>query len=235
MTGKTPEQTQSLANWQAPSIPARQPLTGNYCSLYPLGPEHTGPLFKAFSENHANEHWTYLPYGPFASLPEFEEWLLSCANSDDTHFYCVCIKGADGNTVPAGVASYLRIKPDSGSIEVGHIHYSSLLQNTCAATEAMYLMMANAFSLGYRRYEWKCDALNEPSRQAAVRLGFTFEGIFRQATVVKGRNRDTAWFSIIDSEWPALERGYGRWLDAANFDAQRVQAERLQDCIGVAV
>ena len=129
------------------------------------------------------------------------------------------------------VTSYLRIKPESGSIEVGHIHYSSLLQNTAAATEAMYLMMANAFSLGYRRYEWKCDALNTPSRKAAARLGFTFEGVFRQATVVKGRNRDTAWFSIIDSEWQALERGYKQWLAATNFDAQGVQKERLEDCI----
>ena len=231
MNSKKSDQIPSLHDWHAPPIPERLPLAGNYCSLYPLSREYAEPLFKAFSENHANEHWTYLPYGPFTSLPEFEKWLVSCASSDDTHFYCVCISHADGAMVPAGVTSYLRIKPESGSIEVGHIHYSSLLQNTAAATEAMYLMMANAFSLGYRRYEWKCDALNTPSRKAAARLGFTFEGIFRQATVVKGRNRDTAWFSIIDSEWQALERGYKQWLAATNFDAQGVQRKSLEDCI----
>jgi RimJ/RimL family protein N-acetyltransferase len=123
--------------------------------------------------------------------------------------------------------SYLRIFPDSGSIEVGHVIYSPLLQRTPAATEIMYLMMKRAFALGYRRYEWKCDALNGPSRAAAARLGFVFEGIFRQATIYKGRTRDTAWYSIIDQEWPALEERFKQWLDPANFDANQRQRIRL--------
>ncbi len=128
---------------------------------------------------------------------------------------------------PLGLASYLRIDPRSGSIEVGHLAYSPLLQRTAAATEAMYLMMSRAFELGYRRYEWKCDALNAPSRSAAQRLGFTFEGIFRQATVVKGRSRDTAWFAIIDQDWPAIREAFIRWLSPANFDAAGRQRSPL--------
>src|SRR5690606_24175314 len=130
-----------------------------------------------------------------------------------------------------GVASYLRITPISGSIEVGHLHYSNLLKQTPAATEAMFLLMQHAFELGYRRYEWKCNALNAASRAAARRLGFTFEGIFRQAAVVKGHNRDTAWYSIIDSEWPALRAGFLRWLAAENFDASGRQIKRLGDVL----
>jgi RimJ/RimL family protein N-acetyltransferase len=129
-----------------------------------------------------------------------------------------------------GVASYLRIAPASGSIEVGHINFSPRLQQTPAATEAMYLLMKHAFELGYRRYEWKCDALNAPSRAAALRLGLSFEGVFRQATVVKGRNRDTAWYAAIDREWPGLDAAFARWLDPANFDAagkQRVALSAL--------
>jgi RimJ/RimL family protein N-acetyltransferase len=126
-----------------------------------------------------------------------------------------------------GVASYLRIDLPNGSIEVGHLNYSPLLQRTPAATEAMFLMMERAFALGYRRYEWKCDALNAPSRAAAQRLGFSFEGVFRQATVVKGRNRDTAWFAVIDREWPALRNGFQRWLHSSNFDEMGKQRQRL--------
>ena len=125
------------------------------------------------------------------------------------------------------MASYLRITPAEGTIEVGHLNYSPRLQRTPAATEAMYLMMRRAFELGYRRYEWKCDALNAPSRAAAERLGFVFEGIFRQATVYKGRSRDTAWFSIVDHEWPRLRASFERWLDASNFDGEGRQRSRL--------
>ena len=121
------------------------------------------------------------------------------------------------------------------SIEVGHVNYSPLLQRTPAATEAMFLMMQRAFALGYRRYEWKCDALNAPSRATALRLGFSFEGVFRQATVYKGRNRDTAWFSIIDHEWPALEPAFQRWLAPANFDAHGAQRVRLSDLTAAAL
>lgn len=126
-----------------------------------------------------------------------------------------------------GVASYLRITPDSGSIEVGHINYSPRLQRTPAATEAMYLMMARAFDLGYRRYEWKCNALNVPSRDAALRLGLSFEGIFRQATIVKGRNRDTAWYAAVDQEWPAIKEAFLKWLSPSNFDEKGKQRSQL--------
>jgi RimJ/RimL family protein N-acetyltransferase len=129
-----------------------------------------------------------------------------------------------------GVASYLRINPQDGVIEVGHIHFSPLLQRTTLATEAMYLMMKRVFDeLGYRRYEWKCDSLNEPSRKAALRLGYTFEGIFRQATMYKGRNRDTAWYAIIDKDWPVIRSAYESWLDPGNFDARGNQVSSLSD------
>ena len=126
-----------------------------------------------------------------------------------------------------GVAAYLRIAPEAGSIEVGHINFSPLLQRTPAATDAMYLMMRQAFELGYRRYEWKCDALNGPSRAAAERLGLTFEGIFRQEVVYKGRNRDSAWYAAIDREWPALKAAFETWLSPENFGPDRQQRQRL--------
>jgi RimJ/RimL family protein N-acetyltransferase len=149
----------------------------------------------------------------------------TCA-SDDPLFYAI-VEPTEETAV--GVASYLRIDPISGSIEVGHLRFSPLLQRTPAATEAMYLMMKHAFDLGYRRYEWKCDALNAPSRAAAERLGLSFEGIFRQATVYKGRNRDTAWFAAIDREWPAIQNGFVRWLDPTNFDPSGRQRSSLGD------
>ena len=168
--------------------------------------------------------WTYLPYGPFATLEAYRAWIEEVWSGSDPMFYAI-VDTSTGRAL--GVAGYLRISPASGSIEVGHISYSPLLQRTPAATEAMYLMMARVFELGYRRYEWKCHALNAPSRAAALRLGFTFEGVFRQATVIKGRNRDTAWYSVIDEEWPALKEAFGRWLAPANFDEQGKQRIRL--------
>lgn len=170
--------------------------------------------------------WTYLPVGPFASLVEYRTWLEAKQASDDPLFFAI-VDTATGLTV--GVASYLRIDPANGVVEVGHLQYSPLLQRTAAATEAMHLMMKQAFELGYRRYEWKCDALNEASRRAAERLGFTFEGIFRQAIVYKGRNRDTAWYSIIDAEWPRLDAAYRRWLDPGNFDENGRQRSSLSN------
>ena len=129
----------------------------------------------------------------------------------------------------AGLASYLRITPESGSLEVGHLAFSPQLQATTAATEALYLLMKHAFDLGYRRYEWKCDALNQPSRRAAQRLGFSFEGIFRQATLYKGRNRDTAWYAVTDKEWPELERAFKTWLRPENFDRDGQQRTSLSN------
>jgi RimJ/RimL family protein N-acetyltransferase len=168
--------------------------------------------------------WTYLPYGPFATPDSYRAWVEEACRQSDPLFFAI-IDRAAGSAV--GVASYLRINPSAGSMEVGHISYSPLLQRTAAATEAMFLMMERAFTLGYRRYEWKCDALNAPSCAAARRLGFSFEGIFRQASVVKGRNRDTAWFAVIDRDWPVLKAAFERWLHPANFDEQGNQRQRL--------
>jgi RimJ/RimL family protein N-acetyltransferase len=158
---------------------------------------------------------------------DFRDWLEQQSGTRDPLFFAV-VDPASGEAV--GVASYLRISPSCGSIEVGHLHFSPKLQRMPAATEAMYLMMLHAFELGYRRYEWKCDSLNEASRNAALRLGLSFEGIFRQAVVVKGRNRDTAWFAAIDKEWPALREAFEKWLSPSNFDAdgrQRVSLSSL--------
>ncbi len=170
--------------------------------------------------------WTYLPYGPFHSFTEFESWLVAFGVGTDPMVHAIL--DSESNDV-AGIAAFMRITPASGSIEVGHVVFSPRLQCATLATEAMYLMMRRAFELGYRRYEWKCDALNAKSRTAAQRLGFSFEGIFRQATVYKNRNRDTAWFSVIDGEWPALRQAFERWLAASNFDADGRQRLRLSD------
>ena len=165
-------------------------------------------------------------YGPFDSLADYTDWVASVEHTTDPMSHAV-IDLASGKAV--GVASYLRIDPPNGAIEVGHINFSPLLQQTIASTEAMYLMMSTAFTLGYRRCEWRCDALNKRSRNAAQRLGFSFEGIFRQATVYKRRNRDTAWYSVIDHEWPALQAALSQWLDPSNFDAKGEQRTRLSD------
>ncbi len=167
-----------------------------------------------------------MPYGPFDSPKSFVVWVQGVCRADDVLFHAI-VDNAAGKA--AGVASYLRIAPASGSIEVGHIAFSPSLQRTAAATEAMYFMMKRAFELGYRRYEWKCDALNARSCAAAQRLGLSFEGIFRQAGVYKGRNRDTAWYAAIDSEWPALQTAFRQWLDPANFDKNGCQRMRLSD------
>lgn len=214
-----------LPGWTPPPRPPRSPMTGRLCSVEPLVPERHGPeLFSANALDPTGRAWTYLPYGPFASLEEYLAWMRSTCLGDDSLFQAV-VEAADGRAV--GVASYLRITPASGSIEVGHINFSPRLQRTPAATEAMYLMMQRVFDLGYRRYEWKCDALNARSRAAAQRLGFSFEGVFRQATVYKGRNRDTAWYAIIDREWPALDAAFKQWLDPTNVDADGRQRVRL--------
>ena len=217
-----------LDGWAARPFPPHEPLNGRFCRVVPLDPAaHAEPLFRAFAEETEGRGWTYLPYGPFEDFEKFRAWLASIAQASDPQFYAI-VEVQSGEAV--GVASYLRIAPDIGSIEVGHIHFAPRLQRTPAATEAMYLMMRRAFEeLGYRRYEWKCDALNAGSCGAAQRLGFQPEGIFRQATMYKGRNRDTAWFSIIDGEWPALERAFEEWLNEGNFDAEDQQLQRLSD------
>lgn len=216
-----------VPGWKPARIPERKVLDGHLCRLEPIDPErHGAKLYRANSLDVAGKNWTYLPYGPFATLDSYRAWIeRDCVGSDPLFF--VIVERTRDEAV--GVASYLRIDPRNGAIEVGHINYSPLLQHTPAATEAMYLMMKQAFELGYRRYEWKCDALNAPSCSAAKRLGFTFEGIFRQAAVVKGRNRDTAWYALIDKDWPALREAFERWLDPSNFDAEGKQRTRLSD------
>jgi RimJ/RimL family protein N-acetyltransferase len=215
-----------VPGWTAPPAPARDVITGRFCELRPLDVSSAEKLFDAFSLDEDDREWTYLPYGPFETRDAFRAWVKTWAVSD-THVLFTIHSGEDRH--PTGIAGYLHILPATGSIEVGHLRFSRLLQRTPAATEAMYLMMRRAFDLGYRRYEWKCDAFNDPSRRAATRLGFSFEGIFRQATVYKGRTRDTAWFSVIDAEWPALRQTFQAWLDPSNFDDQGRQKQRLGD------
>jgi RimJ/RimL family protein N-acetyltransferase len=214
-----------LRDWKPPEAPSGEPMEGRFCRVERLNPRvHAAPLYAANALDVEGRMWTYLPYGPFDTLASYQAWIEEMSRRSDPLFYAII----DGTTDQAvGVASYLRINPPGGSIEVGHISYSPLLQRTPAATEAMFLMMERAFTLGYRRYEWKCDALNGPSRADAQRLGFSFEGVFRQTAVVKGRNRDTAWFAAIDREWPRLRDAFQRWLHPTNFDEQGRQRLRL--------
>jgi RimJ/RimL family protein N-acetyltransferase len=217
----------ALPNWKPPERPSREPMEGRFCLLEALDPERHGEsLSSAFALDSEGKTWTYLPYGPFESPRAYRAWLESFCGGEDPLFYAVVDKAVGRAT---GVASYLRINPPAGTIEVGHIAYSPQLQRTAAASEAMYLMMERAFGLGYRRYEWKCDSLNEPSRRAAKRLGFVFEGVFRQANIYKGRNRDTAWYAIVDTDWAEQREAFRRWLDPGNFDANGNQRTRLCD------
>ncbi|MCB0155676.1 MAG: GNAT family N-acetyltransferase [Anaerolineae bacterium] len=217
----------AVPDWHRADRPTRLPLVGHFCRLEPLTvARHAADLFTANSVDTEGRMWTYMPYGPFSEQAAYETWVDSMAGRDDPFFYAI-IDQATGKAV--GVASYLRIDPGNGVIEVGHIAYAPALQRTPAATEAMYLLMQQVFTLGYRRYEWKCDALNAPSRRAAQRLGFSFEGIFRQAVIYKGRNRDTAWYATIDQEWPALQKAFEQWLAPENFDAEGQQQQHLSD------
>ena len=217
---------EALPDWSPPPSPPLRELSGRFCRVVPLSvAEHGDALFTAYSAERAGRMWTYLPYGPFADRASFDSWLATCAASKIDPLFFAIVDRTDER--PAGLCSYLRIAPAAGTIEVGHLSYAPRLQQTAVATEAMLLLMRQAFELGYRRYEWKCDSLNAPSRRAAERLGFQFEGIFRQATVYKGRSRDTAWYSIIDKEWPQLKRTFEQWLAPDNFDAQGRQRRSL--------
>ena len=220
-----PELGFEVPNWTPPPRPDNTILEGQYCRLEPLDIQrHSAGLFAANQLDQEDRIWRYLPYGPFEDLSAYQQWMSESCFNGDPAFYAI-IDHQSGK--PTGVASYLRIDPDNGSIEVGHINYSPVLQRTIASTETMYLMMRNAFELGYRRYEWKCNSLNAKSCAAAERLGFSYEGIFRQAAVPKGRNRDTAWFACIDKEWPALDDAFSQWLDRDNFDSNGNQKTSL--------
>ena len=215
-----------LPAWRTPPRPQGPVLTGRTCVLEPLQIErHAHDLFEA---NRADDGrmWTYLPYGPFETLAAYRDWAAATCQGDDPLFYAIAPRETNK---AAGLASYLRIMPESGSLEIGHIAFAPQLQATTAATEALFLMMKHTFETGYRRCEWKCDALNQKSRRAAQRLGFSFEGVFRQATLYKGRNRDTAWYAVIDKDWPALEHAFETWLQPENFNSDGRQRTRLSD------
>lgn len=216
-------------DWPGARLPRRQCLgQGRFCRLEPLdAPAHATQLYEAQALDTEGRNWTYLPHLPPTSLEEYLDRLATQQLSADPLFFSVL----DNSDQAVGTASYLRIQAEAGSIEVGYINFTPKMQRGPLSTEAMFLMMSHAFDdLGYRRYEWKCDSLNAPSRAAALRLGFRFEGIFRQDRVVKGRNRDTAWYSILDKEWPALKGAFQSWLSPDNFDSTGRQRRSLADC-----
>jgi RimJ/RimL family protein N-acetyltransferase len=215
-----------VPDWTPPPRPERRALEGARVRLEPLDTAHADALFQANARDAQGAIWTYLPYGPFPDLDAYRAWVEAVAAKDDPLFFAI-VERDKGR--PTGVASYLRIAPEAGSIEVGHICLSPELAGTAAATEAMALMAREAFRLGYRRYEWKCNALNAGSRAAARRLGLGFEGIFKQAMVVKGRNRDTAWYALADRDWPALDAALSAWLEPGNFDKRGRQKTRLSE------
>ena len=218
----------AVAGWTGAAFPHRDAMSGRFSRLEPLAfKDHADDLFGAFSEDREGILWTYMPVGPFSSRDEFSKWLDSACASSDPSFYAI----VDFSTGKAtGVAAFMRINPDIGVIEIGNITYSPALQKTAAATEAMFLMLSRVFDeLGYRRCEWTCDSLNAASRRAAERLGFSFDGLFRQALVYKNRNRDTAWYSIIDGDWPELKSAYEKWLEPTNFDERGRQRQKLQE------
>ena len=216
-------------DWKPARLPQRVPLQGATVVLEPVDPrQHATALYS--SSDHAPELWTHLAYGPFASQAEFTSWLEGRAATEDPLFYAVVDCAAGG---ARGMASFLRMEPTHGVIEIGHIWFAPALQQTRQATEAIYLLARHAFDdLGYRRLEWKCDSLNQPSRSAAERFGFVFEGVFRQHMVVKGRNRDTAWFSIIDGDWPVVRSAFETWLAPENFDGEGRQRRSLIEIRG---
>ncbi len=216
-----------LPGWKGVERPPRTPMVGRYCRVEPIDPaRHADDLYRANALDPSKRNFTYLTIGPFEGFDAYREWMARAAKSEDPLFHAI-VDTATGKA--AGIATFMRVDPKNGVIEVGNLNFSPLLQRKPAATEAMYLMMKRAFELGYRRYEWKCDSLNAASRAAAQRLGFSYEGIFRQSVIYKGRGRDTAWYAMIDSEWPELERAFQRWLDPANFDASGNQKLRLSD------
>ena len=215
-----------VRGWMPAEFPSPDTMVGRYCRAERLVPSrHAAELFEANAADSSGANWTYLTYGPFPTLDAYRAWASEMAASEDPMFFAI-VDGATGQAT--GVASLLRISTEDGTIEVGHINFSPLLQRTRAGTEAIFLMMIRVFDdWGYRRFEWKCNSLNAPSMAAARRLGFTFEGTHRQAKVSKGRNRDTAWFSIIDAEWPTIKLRLQTWLDPSNFDESGSQRTAL--------
>ena len=209
--------------------PERRPLEGRYVRLEPLARAHAADLYASLPPADAPALYRYLPDEPPATAADLADWVVGSAASEDPLFFA-CVERITGRAV--GRQSLLRITPEHGVIEIGHILWGGAMARSRLATEALWLMARYVFDdLGYRRFEWKCNALNEPSRRAALRFGFAFEGVFRQHLWVKGRNRDTAWYALIDSDWPRLREGYARWLDPANFDGTGRQRVSLGECL----
>ena len=219
----------SLSNWKPVALPFPQALHGRYVTLEPLSAaSHSAALWQAVQGH--DGVWAYLADGPYATEADLNRTLGDKQSGSSALFYAIVPQVTRS---VSGYASYMRMDPVNGTIEVGNILMAPSLQRTTAATEAMYLMARHIFEdLGYRRYEWKCNANNAPSRRAALRFGFTFEGIFRQHMIVKGQNRDTAWFSMLDTEWPARKAAFEAWLDPANFDADGRQRKSLTQLTG---
>ncbi len=214
-------------DWIPARPPGREPLAGSEILLRPVDAgRDTEPIYAASHSPSGDERvWTYLPDGPYESVEQMRAAMEAIEDSEDPHFYSL-VRAADQR--PLGRAAYMRITPEFGVIEIGSILMTPELQRTRAATEAIFLMIRRAFDeLGYRRVEWKCNALNAPSRRAAERFGFEFEGVFRQHMIVKGRNRDTAWFAILDGDWPAIRAGFEAWLEPGNFDGGGAQKQPL--------
>lgn len=216
-----------MSGWAPCPRPTGETLGGRLTRLEPLRADrHAVHLFEANSQDD-DRMWTYMSVGPFADLQTYRQWVESVEASTDPFFYAIIDKTSDH---ACGVATLMRIKPEHGVIETGNIAYSPALQGTIQATEAMYLLMRHVFDdLVYRRYEWKCDHLNAPSRRAALRLGFKFEGIFPQHVIYKGRSRDTAWFSMLDDDWPPLKAAFQAWLAPENFSTDGKQIRRLSE------
>ena len=212
-----------IEGWTTRPLPERTTIEGRYCRLEPLAAaRHAEALLRAFSEAPDGRDWTYLPDDPPGDAQAFRDIVAKMELSPDPLHFAIIVAGE-----PVGRAALMRMDPGNGAIEIGHIAFAPKLKRTRAGTEAIVLLMRRSFELGYRRLEWKCDSRNEPSRSAARRYGFTFEGIFRQAVVTKGRNRDTAWFSLLDREWPAVGRRVSAWLAPENFDAEGRQKTAL--------
>ena len=212
-----------VPGWRPPARPERATIEGRWCRLESLDlARHGDGLFAALCGEGDDALWAYIPVGPFPTRSAFDDVMGAVEAGEEMAMYVVVVDGT-----PRGVAAFLRCDPAAGSIEVGFIVFGARLQRTAAATEVIYLLAREVFDLGYRRFEWKCNALNAPSRRAASRFGFTYEGTFRQAMVVKGRNRDTAWFSMLDSEWSDTRVAFERWLAAENFDEDGAQRRKL--------
>ena len=215
-----------LPGWKPPPLPPHEAVEGRWARLEPLDPKkHAASIYRGVSMDPEGRNWTYSPAGPFSGLEDFVTWLRGISTSDIPMWFAIVDRS---RREALGFASYFEADPPNGVIEIGGVHFTEPMKRTAVATEAMYLMLRTVFELGYRRCEWRCDALNDPSRAAAERLGFSFEGIFRQHWIYNERNRDTAWYSMIDSEWAATRHAFEKWLDPDNFDDHGVQGTKLR-------